>query len=79
MCKKSIIKTRIDDAKERRVELHAHTKMSQYDSVVSVKDLIMTAARWGWEAIAITDHGVTQAFPEAVKTVVENNLNLKVI
>ena len=79
MCKESIIKTRIDDAKERRVELHAHTKMSHYDSVVSAKDLIMTAARWGWEAIAITDHGVTQAFPEAVKTVVENNLNLKVI
>ena len=79
MCKESIIKTRIDDAKERRVELHAHTKMSRYDSVVSAKDLIMTAARWGWEAIAITDHGVTQAFPEAVKTVVENNLNLKVI
>ena len=58
MCKESIIKTRIDDAKERRVELHAHTKMSHYDSVVSAKDLIMTAARWGWEAIAITDHGV---------------------
>ena len=79
MCKESIIKTRIDDAKERRVELHAHTKMSRYDSVVSAKDLIMTAARWGWDAIAITDHGVTQAFPEAVKTVIENNLNLKVI
>jgi len=71
--------TRIDEAREKRVELHAHTKMSRWSGVVSAKDLILTADKWGWKSIAITDRGVTQAFPEAVKTVADNNLNIKVI
>lgn len=50
---------------EKRVELHAHSKMSMMDSVVEVKDLVATAARWGHEAIAITDHEGVYAFPEA--------------
>ena len=49
----------------KRVELHAHTQMSEMDSVMSVSDYLNTAKRWGHTAVAITDHGVVQAFPDA--------------
>lgn len=56
---------RVDNASVKRVELHCHTKMSDMDGVSEVKDIIKRAKQWGMPALAVTDHGCVQAFPDA--------------
>ena len=62
---RNIPETAYDNSLEKRVELHCHTKMSDMDGVSEVKDIIKRAKKWGMPAIAVTDHGCVQSFPDA--------------
>lgn len=64
----------IDDASEKRIELHAHTQMSAMDSILKIDDYIETASKWGWESLAVTDHGVVQSFPDLYEKCVKKGI-----
>ncbi|MDR4235699.1 PHP domain-containing protein, partial [Priestia megaterium] len=80
---KSSIKLREDNYDgQKRVELHCHTKMIAMDGLNDVETIVKTAARWGHPAVAITDHGVVQSFPDAASAaakLAKDDINIKII
>ncbi len=73
------VEERQDTAPEKRVELHLHTNMSAMDALITPKELVRTATAWGHSAIAVTDHGNVQAFPEVMLELLKQKSDLKVI
>ncbi|SFH49503.1 DNA polymerase-3 subunit alpha [Tindallia magadiensis] len=68
------IRSTTDDSLEKRVELHCHTSLSQMDGISTPKELFELASKWGHNALAITDHGVVQAFPEVHSSSIKNKV-----
>ncbi|MCG8484548.1 MAG: PolC-type DNA polymerase III [Clostridia bacterium] len=73
---KKVRETRTDECQDKRVELHIHSKMSAMDGLINPGEIIKKAAEWGHKAVAITDHGVAQGFPDAMSAAKKHGIKV---
>lgn len=76
LCEVNAPPSRKDNAAEKRVEFHLHSTMSTMDAVTPIGDYVKVAAKWGHKAIAITDHGGVQSYPDAAKAAKKNGIKM---